>query len=77
MPNDQMLSMRIPSEWLTRVDALVDVAAKDPANAAWRVSRAALLRLAMFEGVKSLERRYGVRPSARRVRRTTARGGAQ
>jgi hypothetical protein len=67
----------LPGELLRRVDALVAATEDDPANAFWRVSRGALLRRALIEGLAILEERSNVRPTVRRVRRTTRRGGGE
>ena len=78
MANDQLVSLRLPSEMVRRLDAVAVEAERDPENAAWRVSRGAMIRLALIEGLKVLEQRYQVRPPARRVRRVaTPRGDAK
>ncbi len=57
---DFMLSMRVPGDLLQRGDDLVERVAADAELAAvmGRVSRSAILRLALFQGMKVLERRY-------------------
>ncbi len=60
--SDAMLTMRVPADLLARGDALVPKVAADTdlATTMGRVTRSAVLRLALLEGVKTLERRYKV-----------------
>lgn len=58
MANDVQISMRLPADLLGRIDRLVPTLARDPANAAWRVSRGSVLRLALIEGLALLEGRH-------------------
>lgn len=69
--HEELVSFRLPRPMLERIDRLVPVLASDPANAAWRVSRGAALRLALMEGLAVLEGRYPEtsRPSTRHPRR--------
>ena len=58
MANDVQISMRLPRELVERAEALVALVAQDPTYAGWRVTKAAVLRLALIEGVERLEERY-------------------
>ena len=58
MANDVQISMRLPRELVDRAEALVPLVAQDPAYSAWRVTKAAVLRLALMEGLERLERRF-------------------
>jgi hypothetical protein len=44
-----------------RADALVEKMSKDPVYAAFRISRAAALRIALLKGIADLEQQYGVK----------------
>jgi hypothetical protein len=54
------VTLRLPAELLRRIDALVPVVSEDSDTATMLggVSRSAVLRYALLEGVKSLERHY-------------------
>lgn len=54
------VTLRLPAELLKRLDALVPLVADDSDTATMLggVSRSAVLRFAMLEGVKALEKRY-------------------
>lgn len=69
MTNEIQISMRLPKDLLDRAKALVPVLAVDPAHAVWRISQAAVLRLALAEGLAVLETRYPVASRATRRRR--------
>ncbi len=50
--------LRIESAALERADALIPLLEKVPEIAAGRVTRSAVLRLAMFHGLGMLEKKY-------------------
>lgn len=54
------IALRLPADLLARVDGLVDPVAADADTATLLggVTRSAVLRYALLEGVKTLERRY-------------------
>lgn len=61
------LQIRIPQELLDRAEALVAPMDSDPAMSWGRVSRAAVIRAALAEGLRVLEERYSqVAPQAPR-----------
>jgi len=57
---DNPVAIRLPGELLARLDALVPKIAADTDTAIvlGRISRSSVLRLAVLEGVKVLERRH-------------------
>ncbi len=58
--SDNPVMLRLPPAQLRRADALVRRVAKDPAvTVVGRVSRSLVLRLALQEGLATLEQRYG------------------
>lgn len=58
MANDVQISMRLPRPLVDRAEALVLTVGQDPTFTAWRVTKAAVLRLALAEGLERLEKRY-------------------
>jgi hypothetical protein len=58
MTNDQQLSIRLEQGVADRAEALLIEMADLPAFRALRLSRAAVLRMAMLEGLQVLEKRY-------------------
>ena len=58
MPNDATITLRLPVEDLDRADELVPHLEKVPTLRAARVSRSLVLRLALYEGLEALEKRY-------------------
>jgi len=54
----QGLNLRLPAADLARADALVDLVGNDPATQWGRVTRAAVLRMAVAEGLAVLEARH-------------------
>jgi len=61
MPNDTLLSMRLPADLVARLDALAEALQQDDrlrAVSGGKVSRSAALRLAMVEGIDVLEEKY-------------------
>lgn len=61
MPKDEIvMSVRIPKALAERLDALVDTLAsgEDATMTGERVSRSMMIRRALLEGVKALERRH-------------------
>jgi hypothetical protein len=65
MANEIQISMRLPRDLVERVEALVPLIAQDPTYSTWRVTKAAVLRLALVEGLKGLEEQYGKRKWAK------------
>jgi len=58
-PPMAQLVVRLPSETMERLAALVPRVAADPAARAWgRVTRSTVLRLALEDGLSTLEARY-------------------
>lgn len=54
-------ALRVPDEFNERADALIEPLAKDTQRRAFgRVSRAAVLRLAIAKGLEALEAEYGL-----------------
>jgi hypothetical protein len=56
--NEQQVALRLPAEWLKRAAALVPKMTSDGTMQAWRVSRSAVLRVALQKGLEALEREY-------------------
>lgn len=52
--------LRYPSDVDARLDQLLDVMRDDAEFRALRLSRSALLRMAVFDGLDALEARYGL-----------------
>jgi hypothetical protein len=59
MANDVQISMRLPRDLVDLAEALVPAVAQDPTYSTWRVTKAAVLRLALVEGLERLDQRYG------------------
>ena len=59
-PTETPVVLRLPPELVKRIDALMPAVMTDTATATMlgRLSRAALFRLVLVEGLKVLERRY-------------------
>lgn len=56
---DQPISMRLPTEVLERLDALLQYAEKDPEITIFqKPTRSSMLRLAVLRGVEVLEKQY-------------------
>ena len=60
MANDELVTLRLPKEFLARADKLVPrLAADDAVNVfGLRASRSAVLRLALAQGIATLEKRW-------------------
>jgi hypothetical protein len=52
--------LRYPADVDARLDALLDKVREDAEFRAVRLSRSALLRMCVFDGLDALERRYGL-----------------
>ncbi len=58
MPNEVQLTLRLPADLVERVDELVPVIDRHPELMAYgRISRAGIMRLALADGIRRLERR--------------------
>ena len=58
--HDTQVTMRLPTDLVKRADALIGKLRKVPELKTWgRVSRAAVLRLAILHGLEALEKEYG------------------
>ena len=59
-PTETPVVLRLPPELVKRIDALMPAVVTDTATATMlgRLSRSALFRLVLLEGLKVLERRY-------------------
>lgn len=55
MDNEEQIALRLPADALERAEALVPKLAKLPALAAVRVTRSAVLRMAILRGLDALE----------------------
>jgi predicted DNA-binding protein len=64
--NEEQIAIRLPSDALKRAEALAEKLAKTPALAAVRVSRSAVLRMAILRGLDELETEAGARPRRQR-----------
>ena len=64
MPHEEQVSIRLPSDLVKRAEKLVPRLEKETEFAAWRISRAAVLRLAVARGLEALEEQYGTRRGA-------------
>jgi hypothetical protein len=56
--------LRYPPEVTARLDALLPLVKDDADFKAMRLSRSALLRMALYEGLETLEKRYGISAEA-------------
>jgi len=56
--NDKQLVMRVPEDFLERADALIPTLAEEPGMRMFRVSRSAVLRMAIERGLNQMEERY-------------------
>jgi hypothetical protein len=63
MPHEIQVSVRLPGDVPDRAEALAEAIANLPEFRAFRITRAAVLRMAMLEGLQAMEARYGVTPS--------------
>lgn len=61
MSNDQQIPIRLPTEIVERIDALVPLLASDPKLGAWRITRSAVMRQALLRGLEALEADYETR----------------
>jgi hypothetical protein len=68
MANDEQIVLRLPAALLKRVDALAPRIAAAPAMMAFRVTRSAVLRLALERGLAELETEHGASAPKRPVR---------
>ena len=69
MSMDVQTSMRLPAELLQRADDLIESLQHDPAlSMMGKMTRSKVLRLALSEGLKSLEAQYRVRPPSATLR---------
>jgi hypothetical protein len=56
----RLLAFRVPAEAIRRADALRPRVARDPSVAAvGRITRSAILRMALMKGLEALEVQYG------------------
>ncbi|MCB9797280.1 MAG: hypothetical protein H6741_31715 [Alphaproteobacteria bacterium] len=61
MPPQTQIAIRLPAELIERADALIPTLEGDRELRTWgRVSRAAVIRLAVLRGLEALEREHGV-----------------
>lgn len=59
MQHDKQITFRLPAELILRAEALVSAVRADPERGAFgRVSKAAVLRLAIVKGLAVLEAEY-------------------
>lgn len=65
MSNDQQIPIRLPTEIVERLDALVPLLASDPKLGAWRITRSAVMRQALLRGLDLLETEYKPRSRSR------------
>jgi hypothetical protein len=65
--NDIQISMRLPSDLVERAEAMATVLAKVPEFKLWRMSRQAVIRLALSKGLDALEAQH--RAPSRRTKR--------
>jgi len=64
MPNDVQVTLRLPSDLVDRVDALLPALNRHPELLAFgRVSRSAVVRLALADGLRRLEARVAAADS--------------
>ena len=63
MQKNQVINLRVAAgeKIAERADALISRIAKDPAYAAYRVSRSSVIRMALAEGLEILEQKYKAR----------------
>lgn len=57
--NDRQLMLRLPEDLLERADALVEPMSREPEMRLFRMSRSAVMRIALQRGLEVLEERYG------------------
>lgn len=60
--NETQVSIRVPNDLVKRAEKLVPRLSKDPEYSTWRISRAAVLRLAVARGLDALEEQFGTKP---------------
>mgnify|MGYP001273945540 CR=1 FL=1 len=58
MPNETQVALRLPADAVRRAAALAEKMARAPELRAWRLTRSAVLRLALLRGIESLEAEY-------------------
>ena len=61
---DRQVALRIEQDYLDRADALVSLMESIPALAAMRITRAAVMRMAIVRGLEVLEEEHGVTPQS-------------
>lgn len=64
MGNDSITTFRLPKELAERADRLVPALKETELGMAMRVTRSAVLRLAMAKGLAALEQEHGVEEDA-------------
>jgi predicted transcriptional regulator len=66
----EQISIRLDPELSARADSLVATLADRPEFKAFRTTRAAILRMAMLEGLAVLEQRYPGPPQPEKAKRS-------
>ncbi len=59
MPHEVQVSVRLPADVPERAERLAEQLAGLPEFRPFRMTRAAVLRMAMLEGLRAMEERYG------------------
>jgi len=57
--HEAQFSIRMPADFVERADRLAEVIARAPESAAFGISRATVLRMALARGLDALEREHG------------------
>jgi len=67
VPQDQTITMRLPADEnvLDRADRLAEVLGKLPEYRALRMSRSAVLRICVLDGLDGLEKKYKINSKRR------------
>lgn len=65
MPNEEQVAIRLPKDFLDRATALTTKMADDGELRAWRITRMAVLRVALQRGLEVLEREYEGQPTSK------------
>lgn len=60
MAKDEQISIRLEKDVADRAEKLAQIMASRPEYKAFRMTRAAVLRMAMIEGIAALESRFSV-----------------
>ncbi len=60
MNEEKQVALRLPASFIDRAEAIIPHLSQDPAAYLFRVSRAAVLRMAVQKGLQAMENEYDI-----------------